>query len=233
MGKKNRDFLDHDLATGDQGAGDADGVFSAPSGAADTTNLGHLIEQRHQRTNRMANAAQEIQRLRSRQTELEREKTDLESLTGQQDGYEQGKRDVMLKLEKGIVLLQKQSEETVQAAELLSLVRSRYEDVLNDLRVIREDEWDAGDFEQELARAMALVEKAQTVHMKGVAKVNASTWQKSSRQMKSTRQPAIDEGQTKSPGFGYWLQAGIAFSLPLVLVIAACFVVWLYLNGIF
>jgi hypothetical protein len=166
----------------------------------------------------MANAVHEIQRLRSRQDELEQERTDLESLTGRQDVYERGKREIMVKLEKGVVLLEKQSEETVHAAELLSLVRTRYEDALKDLRQIREDEWQAGDFEREITRAMALVEKAQAVHTKGAG---------------SPRQEAATSLPGKSPGFGYWLQAGIAFSLPLVLVVAACFVAWLFLSGMF
>ena len=229
MNAKNRDFLDHDLATGEESMDGAENIF-AGSGEA---NIGKLIEQRHQRTNRMANAVHEIQRLRSRQTQLEKEKTGLESLTRTQDTYEEGKREVMIKLEKGIVLLEKQSEETVQAAELLSLVRTRYADALKDLRQIREDEWQPGDFEREITRAMALVEKAQSTHSKGVAKVNASTWLKSSGETRSSRQAAGNESMTPLPGFGHWLQAGIAFSLPLVLVIAACFVVWLFLNGVF
>ena len=233
MNKKNRDFLDHDLAAGMDSAEDAESLFNDNADSRDGASIGQLIEQRHQRTNRMANAVHEIQRLRSRQDELEKERTDLESLTGRQDVYERGKREIMVKLEKGIVLLEKQSEETVHAAELLSLVRTRYEDALKDLRQIREDEWQAGDFESEITRAMALVEKAQAVHTKGAAKVNASTWLKSSGQAKSRRQEAETSLPGKSPGFGYWLQAGIAFSLPLVLVIAACFVAWLFLSGIF
>ncbi len=233
MAEKNRDFLDHDLATRDDQAQDEDGLFNETGDAAGDAQLGHLIEQRHQRTSRMANAAHEIHRLRSRQTELEKEKTDLESLTSSQDAYEQGKRDVMIKLEKGIVLLEKQSEEVAHTAELLSLVRTRYEEALMSLREIREDEWRAGDFEQELTRAMTLVEKAQDIHMKGVAKVNASTWLKSSRHKRRSRPASGDEAPPRTQGFGYWMQAGIAFSLPLVLVIAACFVIWLYLNGVF
>ena len=193
---------------------------------------GRLVQQREQRTHRVAGAVEEIERLRTRQLELEREKTDLEQLSRKQDDYEQTKRDIVTRLEKSIVLLDKQAVEAARVGDLVATIRGRFQETLKDIREIREEDWPPDRFELELSKAMVRVDEAQSVYRKGLSKVKATNWfRDAGDEATGAAEPAAARPASRG-GAGYWIMAGFAFSFPLIAAIVVCFVVWLYLTGI-
>lgn len=225
------DFFDHDLHS----------ERRVPPVAADDSEPGpdtisahaisRLVVQKHERTNQMAGAAQEIELLRLRQRELEKEKEALENLTNKQETYEKTKQDVLEALERSLVMFDKQAAEAMRAADLIATVRKRFEESLQEIRGIDENGWVGQGFDGELTKALAVVEQAQAQYKKGMSKVTASSWFRASESAAlEAAEPAV-AGLAGQQGFGAWLKAGVAFSLPIVVVIIGCFVAWVLMAG--
>jgi DNA repair exonuclease SbcCD ATPase subunit len=221
------DFFDDDLVKPDTGA-NTDGADATSAEAA----AARLSLQREQLTTQVADAAEEIERLRMRQEELEREKDRLAELNRKQEAYESGKREMIDQLTQAIALMEKDELQATRMVELLSAGRARFKDMLTELRAIRESTWTDGVFPEELAKALALVENARLEYGRAMAKIDAATWQRS------------DNGQTRlatiqktgmvalaDRGFWFWVRVGLAFCLPLILVLLALFAGYLYSMG--
>ena len=209
---------EHPIVAGDPGS---------PGSAA------RMAQQKEELSNQVVGAVSEIERLRMRQEALEEEKTALEELTRRQEAYERGKRDIVEKLDRSIVLLEKEEQQAKQMVQLLAQIRSRFKDSLIELRAIREDTWPDEAFHEELNKALVLVEEARSDYKSGLAKIEASSWH---RDLTDRRPPAILDKvgaeAFREKGFGYWLKVGIAVSLPLIIALIVLFVVNLFLMGL-
>jgi hypothetical protein len=222
------DFFDEDLSGGGarrEGAttSDAEGEHAGP---------GTLARHREEVSSGVSDAASQIDRLRSRQEELEKEKTTLEELGKRQDQYETQKRDVIQKLSRGIVLAEKEEGQATRLAALFAEMRARFRDSLSELQSINEEDWSDEEFEAELTRGLAVVESAQSLYEKALARIDASGWQKGGAKAQSDILGAGQLAKPKRPGFGYWLKVGIAVSLPLAVVLVVLFGIWLFVMGI-
>jgi len=210
------DFFDEDLAE--------DGAAQK----ADTGRPAKLARHREQVASDVSDAASQIDRLRHRQEELEREKSTLEELGKRQEQYETQKRDMIQKLSRGVVLAEKEEQQATRTAALFAETRARFRDALSELQSISEEDWSEEDFEAELTRGLAVVESAHALYEKSLARIEASGWQKGGTRAE------VDvlgdrEGLTPArPGFGYWLKVGVAVCLPLIAVALVLFGVWLF-----
>jgi hypothetical protein len=230
-----RDFFDDDLLDHSPAApvtelnpGKEMESESLPPGPANPL----MARQKEELTNQVAGAMGEIERLRRRQMEIEREKKELEDLAQKQEVYEQGKQRVIDNLERGCVLLDKEERQAKQMVELLSMIHGRFEDSLDELKAIREEDWADGDFREELSKGLILVQEAESDFQKGMAKVEASAWHKDRENGKPLH--VVEESSRiihPERSFGFWLKAGLAFSLPLILVLVILFVAGLFLNN--
>jgi len=239
-----RDFFDDDLIDSQEPA-------AAPSDApaeAGTVSViaeddggehGHqesaarMAKQKEELTTQVAGAVSEIERLRMRQDALEKERTDLEELAHRQEAYERGKRDIVEKLDRSIVLLEKEELQGKQMIQLLAQIRSRFKASLAELRVIREDTWPDDTFQEELNKALVLVEEARADYKSGLAKIEASSWQRDLAGRKpSAPLERLESSPSPEKGFVYWLKVGAAVTLPLIVALAILFVVNLFLMGL-
>ncbi len=184
------------------------------------TSVTRLARQKEQITNQVADTAEEIERLRMRQEELEHEKGALEELNRKQDEYERSKKDIIENLSRNIVLMEKDEVIANRMVELLSASRARFKDMLAEIRALREEHWGDGDFEEELDKALALIESARMEYSKAIAKIDAESWHKGGEGQASLR--TLEEagrGTLANKGFFFWLKVGVAVSLPLIVVI--------------
>ncbi|MBT3192528.1 MAG: hypothetical protein HN341_08230 [Verrucomicrobia bacterium] len=203
------DFFDDDLSR----------KAGANEQASQESSATRMARQKEQLTNQVADTAEEIERLRMRQDELEHEKTSLEELNRKQDEYERSKKDLIENLSRNIVLMEKDEVLATRMVELLSASRSRFKDMLSDIRDIKEERWVDGDFEEELDKALALVEGARMEYSKAIAKVDAESWQKGNGgQAQLSTLEGAGRGSLANKGFLFWLKVGIAFTLPTIIV---------------
>jgi len=193
-----------------------------------------LVRQKEEITSHVVGATTEIERLRQRQELLEKEKRELEALARKQDEYEKNKREIIERLEKSIMMLEKEDEQAHKLLEVLSETIARFKTTLAELNEINEEMWSDQDFKAELERALVRVEIAAATYKKAMAKIEALSSSKINPDLSLT--PAQHSHQLWSGGnmrFLDWLRAGLAFSLPLMIFLIFVFVVHLLLNNIF
>ncbi len=218
------DFFDDDLVKPEAGAGP--GKTNAEEAAL------RMTRQREDLTTQVADAAEEIERLRMRQDELEREKDRLAELNRKQEAYETGKRAIIEKLSQTVLLMEKDELLASRMVALLSAGRARFKDMLVELRAIHEAKWDDSAFAEELGKALALVENAQLEYGKVMAKIDAESWQRSGDGR--ARLATIEKAGMVSlaeRGFWFWTKVGLAFCLPLILVLLAIFAGYIFSMG--
>lgn len=225
------DFFDEDLSAAES-ARTGKTARQEPAKAAEEPAGGRMARHRDEVSGQVAGRMSELERLRQRQEEIEREKANLESLSRKQEEYEKGKQDVIEKLDRSILLLENEEVQATRMVELLSSMRARFKDMLAELRAIDEERWADETFNAELSKALAVVEDARMAYKKGLAKIEASRWPEGGE----AKGPAyaVDALPPEEPaqeGFAHWLKAGIAFTLPLAVVIIVLYLVHLVMTG--
>lgn len=227
------DFFDEDRVTDHAPVLDADeDSDSIPVQALSEAGLTRMVRQREDLNQQVAQAVSEIERLRTRQEVIEKERGDLEELTRLQDEYQSGKKDIMHKLQQSVILLEKEEGQAARMAELLSVMRTRFVDTLNELRAIKESGWSEEDFATDLRKALVLVEDAKKTYRKALAKIDAEGWRRDGAPDQAvTLAERLPRDSGIPRGFGFWLKAGLAFAIPLGVILIALFAVWLFMTG--
>lgn len=223
------DFFDDDLANDESRGGAEPERKPAPEKSAEAA--GRLVRNREELAAKVSDSAGKLDQLRRRQEELEREKAGLESESRKQEEYERGKRDIIEKLDRSIILVEKEEVQAAQMAEILSTTRQRFRETLSELRGINEDQWPAESVPEELNKALALVEDAREVFKKGMAKIEASRWQDAGARKAEALTYDSETGDLGSKlGFGLLLKIGLATTLPIVIVLVGLFVLYLVMS---
>jgi hypothetical protein len=227
------DFFDDDLLRSQRsGEEDPEESNALPAEPLSDVNLSRMVRQKEELNAQMAEAVKEIESLRRRQEGLERERTGLEELAQQQDLYESGKKDIREKLARGVVALEKEERLATQLVELFSTVRTRFHEALNEVEAIDEEAWPEDNFQGELNKALAIVEEARTMYGKAQAKIDAAKWPDAADD-RGRGLPLGEVGREigREKGFAYWLKVGVAVTLPLSIVLAVLFALFLFLTG--
>ncbi len=214
------DFIDDDL-------------LDSSSEQSTETPAARMTRQKEQITNKVADTAEEIELLKMRQIELENEKKSLEEMNRKQDEYARSKKEIIENLSRNIILMEKDEVRANRMVELLSTSRSRFKDMLAEIRDIQEDSWSEDVFEEELDKAQALIESARMEYSKAIAKIDAESWQKSSDG--KTQLATIEDatrGSIANKSFLFWLKVGLAFSLPIIFVMLLLFAAFVWLGGL-
>lgn len=234
-----KDFFDDDLLSGEPAAeaseaGDSVEADAGSEGPISRQGIGRMADQKQQISSQVVGTIKQLEELRQKQEALEREKNNLEELTRKQDEYEHNKREIITRLARGIRLLEKEELQANRMAELLSVMRSRFRDTLDELRGIDEAAWAEDRYEEELNKALVVVEDARDIYRKALAKIDAENWVKDAGQSQATGKIHREVGRELlgRPGFAYWVMVGLAVSLPFVLVGVVLFVAYLFLVGV-
>lgn len=180
-----------------------------------------LAKQKDEIANKVANAAEEIERLRLRQEELEYAKKALLELNRKQDSYAHGKKEMIASLARSVLQMEKDEVRASRMVELLAATRQQFKGLLSEIRDIREERWAESEFEEELDRSLALIDNSRMVYNKAVAKIDAESWSRGERTGGALT--ALEDGSRHplaGKGFLFWLKVGIALTLPALVVMA-------------
>jgi hypothetical protein len=218
-----RNFVDTDLLEPedhDRAGGFGDG----PEDASE-----RLVRQKEHIQEKVADAAEEIERLQMRQKELEQARQALRELHRKQHDYEDGKKTLIERLNRSALHLEKEEVRFTRVLELVTAMRRDFEGMLRELREIREDQWTETGFEESLDSALALLENMRGVYHKSTARLEAQGIELG---RSSGGKADIGGGEASSmpAGWGVWFRAGIAFSLCLGAVGALLLGLYLYLR---
>jgi chromosome segregation ATPase len=194
--------------------------------------VSRLSRQREQITTHVADAVREIEELKRRQDQLEKDKRELEDLTRKQSEYQSGKKDIIEKLSRSLAMVEKDEMRVARMAEVLSVMKDKFKESLAEVSSIREETWGDSAFESELSKAMVILEDARAIYRKGLAKIEAAGWNVETSTAARGSIMSEPEGSVMSKAnFASWLKMGIAFSLPLIVLLVVLFFALLYLGG--
>lgn len=193
-----------------------------------------LMRQKKELDGRVVVAANEIDLLKRRQSELEARKVHMEEISKKQTKYEKNKHDIIEKLNRSLILLEKEELQATRMVDLLSDTRARFKAALAEVRSIQEDKWSDVDFEESLDKAIVHVENASSLHQKGLSKVDVISEHKKGRSLRRHEHVEEDDNVVANTGhsFGYWLKAGLAFTLPAMSLAIVLLVIYLFLNNL-
>lgn len=229
------DFFDEDLvnrrgAVKSTTLGGTEGVGTLKSDEMPTRpisdlNLTRMARHREEVNMQVAVAKLEMERMRRKQSEMEREKQTLEEMLEKQDQYERGKQELIDHLTESVVSLQKIEEHAARQVEICSGTRQRFGEFLDELQRINDTEWTDEALRDELNKAVVLIDAIRKEFVKGQATVEAVGGPAKLFTETHVRTVQGDDETATQRGFGAWLKIGLAFSLPLILAIVIAVVV--------
>ena len=240
------DFFDDDLVRereaalkikldGESGGAKRDGHIPSsrdlPSRAVSDLTLTHLARHKQEVTDQMVDKAQELDRLRARQEELEKERRTLEEMRKKQEAFDAGRRELKDRLTESLVRMEKDRLQAERLSQLLEETRRMFRERLDEVVALNEAEWADESLLDELNRALVLLENVRSDYNRALAKIEAVQPQASAGAASSPRPLTFEDSPgiavEGGRGFGYWLRAGLAFTLPLMALLAVLFLAWL------
>jgi len=247
-----RDFFDEDLvkhrdeikrikmgpADGPAKAASPDPAEGPVAATGGDFNLTKMMRRKEQMAGDSARTIEELERLRTRQTDLEQQKKDLEHMRQRIAEYESGKQEMLEKISQSIVSLEKQEVKATTFANMLGSTRERFKDLREDLQVLDESQWSEDAFREELGKALTTVDNARMEFNKSIAQIESASGEQASPDSKYEH--VVFDGPATAPleekGFGDWLRIGFAVSLPLLavlLVITILIIIYFAKSGYF
>lgn len=193
--------------------------------------LTHLARHKQEVTEQMVDKSEELNRLRARQEELERERRLLEEMKQKQEAFDAGRRELKDRLNESLLRMEKERLQAERLAQLLEETRRMFRERLDEILAVKEDEWNEDTFVDELNRSLVLLENVRSDYNKAMAKIDAvrpggtDEAAAKSRPLSFADPVAARTGEAK--GFRYWLAAGLAFTLPMMALLALLAAVWM------
>jgi len=172
-------------------------------------------------------AQAELAELKRRSEQIERDKQRLEELSRRQDELEVGRSEMLDKLTRALVVVQRETQEAEKRLDQLNTIHDSFTTHLQTLEAINPKAWVGLDLSKELSKALSIVDDSRAEYNRSQPRLSLDPLEEPRGE---SGLPAEYEeyyaGADK--GFFYWLKAGFAFTLPLlvVLVIAILVVIW-------
>ncbi len=193
--------------------------------------LTHLARHKQEVTEQMVDKAQELDRLRARQEELERERRALEEMRHKQEAFDSGRRELKGRLNESLVRLEKETLQTERLGQLLEETRRLFRERLDEVSALNESQWEDEHLLDELNKALVLLDNVRSDYNKAMAKIEAIHPQGAVSSSALPRPLSFGDGAAAAPeggrGFGYWLRAGLAFTLPLMVLLVLLLLGWM------
>jgi len=203
--------------------GDMQSSDEVPIRPVSDFNLTRMAKHKQDMDEQVVNAMQELERLRTRQENLEKEKRDLEEIRRKQEEYERGKREMVERFNQSLLTLEKDELQASRLCDLLGATRKRFKALLADIQGLNEEVWPEEQFRDELNKALSVIEDARMEYNKAMTRID--TLEGTGKTGGAEHQPVIfEDGRFSSEPektFGHWLKVGFAASLPLIVVILA------------
>jgi len=241
------DFFDEDLARereealkikldGQSGGGTRDGLIPSsrdlPNRPVTSLPLTHLARHKQEVSEQMVDKAQELDRLRARQEELEEERRMLEEMRQKQEAFDRDRRDLKERLGSGLVRMEKDQLQAERLVELLEETRRIFHLREGEVSALNEEQWQDEELLEELNKALVLLENIRSDYNKAMAKIDAVRPHADTSGDPPPVGLSFDAAPESAPGqgFGYWLRAGLAFTLPLMALLLLLAVSWMIFS---
>jgi chromosome segregation ATPase len=160
-------------------------------------------------------AQEQLLQLKRQQEAIEKQKRELEELSRKQDELEKGRSEMIEKLSRSLVVIERQSLETQSRVEQLKATAVSFSQHLRALERIDTKAWANDDLHKELSKALSSVDDARVEYGKSITKINAGSENEVIDPHASSDYSEYLAGEEGN--FGAWFKRGLAFTLPLIL----------------
>jgi DNA repair exonuclease SbcCD ATPase subunit len=167
-------------------------------------------------------AQAELAELKRRSEQIERDKQRLEELSRRQEGLEAGKADMLDKFTRSMVVVQRETQEAEKRLDQLHAIHEAFTSHLRELESINPKDWVGLDLSKELSKAQSMVDDARAEYNRALPRLSADE----ELPPAGTEYEEYYAGGEK--GFFYWLKAGFAFTLPLLVLGALALMLWVW-----
>ncbi len=222
-----KDFFDQDLVEAravrtapPPTAPEGGGTDELAARSISDLNLTRMAKYREQRNAQQAEAVKEMESIRRRAEELERERRGVEEDTRQLDRFEQSRREVSERLAQALVMLEKHELQAIRLAELYAGTKHRFKELRDEIAAIKDGDWEDARIREEVNRALVVIDDARKEYGKAMARIEAA----------ESGAPGGGElgvvaaggvGPAEPHDFRYWVKTGFAFFLPVMAFLLA------------
>ena len=158
-------------------------------------------------------AQEQLLSLKRQQDTIEKQKRELEELSRRQEQLNTGKAEMIEKLTRAAVVLERELYDAQKRVEQLKEIQDAFSQHYNILESINPKTLEGGDLGRELSKALSAVDDARSEFSKSLPKIQIDA--------PATPYPGEEEPVEGSGGvhdFFYWFKSGFAFTLPLLIL---------------
>ena len=159
-------------------------------------------------------AQEQLLQLKRQQETIERQKRELEELSRKQEELERGRAEMIEKLNRSVVIIERQTYEAEKRVEQLRATSATFLQHLEALERINPKNWANADLHKELSKALSAVDDARAEFNKSITKINAESNEEIIEPASTVEHSGVKEVGEAS--FVLWLKRGLAFTLPLI-----------------
>lgn len=154
--------------------------------------------------------------LKRQQEVIERQKRELEELSRRQEQLQAGRAEMIEKFTRALVVTEREEFETQRRAEMLRGIRESFTLHLQYFESVDLKGIEGPDLSKELTRALSALDDARADYSRTIPRISPpdSESQEAGSDLGHSGYHADHGGKD----FNYWLKAGLAFTLPLVIV---------------
>ncbi len=167
----------------------------------------------------------ELEKLKRQLEDIEKQKVRLEELKRRQDELENGRADMLDKLTRSMVTVERETDEAQKRLEQLNAIHNSFVQHLRHVDSINPKLWGTAELPMELSKALSLVEDARADYSKAQAKISVASPSESAPAAAPASYDS-EYGYAEEHGFVYWLKSGFAFTLPLQILVIIGLVIW-------
>ncbi len=137
-----------------------------------TLSVVELPQYREEVDSKLDQAREHLLALRRQQEELERQKGELEELRRKQEEYSRGRAEITDNLARGLLVLERQQNESQRLAELSGTTIAAFRDYAEQIQQINDGDWNSGNVRSELSRALGVLEAARLEYNRARTKLD-------------------------------------------------------------
>jgi chromosome segregation ATPase len=166
--------------------------------------------------NQVQKAQEQLLQLKRQQEQIEKQKRELEELSRRQEELERGRGEMMDKLTRSLVVLEREAYDTQKKLEQIRATRESFGQHLELIEAIDPKSWNPTDLHKELSRALSAVDDARTDFSQQRSRLQATDEAQADGSLPEAAPDVSDLLNGGGRSFGQWLQIGLAFTLPLI-----------------
>src|SRR5207248_11681192 len=163
----------------------------------------------------MQKAQEQLLQLKRQQEQIEKQKRELEELSRRQEELDRGRAEMIDKLTRSLVVLEREAYNAQKRLEQLRTTRESFGQHLELIEAIDPRSWNPSDLHKELSRALSTVDDARTEYSEQRSRLQAAEEATGESSLPDAATDAYQSSNGRS--FFQWLQIGLALTLPLII----------------